>query len=410
MTWQDLLTPVLLPWLALLYKSRDLYRDPRNPALWALQFAFFSLGMGLLVRIPPIYHWIDGLVGVPHIARLLAHAFALGNGLGLQILLLYLSHPKAEAGRKARFRYAALTISLAAMTALFLAAPIEQESAEFITEYADASLIAGYMLVYCAYLEYSLFDICRLAQRYSHHARSGHLRLGLRLIAVGSALALLYPANKAAYVGARQLGLGVPDFEKSISAVVITLSVLLVVTGLTVPGWGPRVASIRGAIRDYRLYQAIRPLWQALAAGSPAMVTMRPRVLPHAEQRLYRQVIEVRDELLALRPYHDPAVRRVACEVGRRVGVEGAELYALADAAAISAAVAARRENRDRHTGNQEPIIETPPGDDLLVEARRLARVSRAFTGSPHMAAVAAALSAGHADEQAGSGRAVPSS
>src|SRR4051812_27111779 len=115
MTWLDAVNPAVLPWLALAYKARDLYRDPRNPALRALCFAFFALGVGLTVLISPVYGWIDGVTGVPHLARLLSHSFGLLNGCGIQVLLRRLASPQQEASRRARVRYGTLVIALAAM-------------------------------------------------------------------------------------------------------------------------------------------------------------------------------------------------------------------------------------------------------------------------------------------------------
>lgn len=383
MRWQYLLTPAPLPWLGLLYKLPALRRSPRNAALRALCFAFFALGTALVLLLPPVYRWTTTLTGIPHLARLLAHSFGLLNGWAVQLLLLHLTHDTATARRPSRARHVVLAVVLTVMTALFLQAPIESASADFLSTYAGSPWIAAYLSVYLFYVGYSLFDIGSLSARYSRQARSAPLHLGLQLVAIGSFIGLIYPVEKTAYVLARLVTPDVPNFEAPISTAVIAVSVLLVVTGLTLPSWGAKAVVLWDAMVSYRLHRAMQPLWAALSQAYPEIVVDPLRRRPY-RQSLHRRVIEVRDGLLALRPFHQPvdAVDGLTAdghrEDHRHHRGHGRDRHrAWADAMAVHAALARKQANRP--VGGNAAIIAAPATVDLLAEGRQLAMVSRAF-------------------------------
>ena len=378
-----ILVATVLTWLGFAYKLRHLRRNPRAPALRALCCAFLALALALTLLHPAVYEAVNQIAGRPHLARLLAHVCGLLNQGALQVMLLYLLYRPDEAARRARTRYAALAVVLTATVALFVAAPIRSGGFEFTAVYARMPLVAAYLLVFLGYLAYCLYDIGRLSLRYSRQALSRSLRVGLQLIAAGSVVGVLYTVDKAAYVGLRLLGVRVPDFESVLSPVLITISVVLVVVGLTVPAWGPQLGSAVTALRNHALYRALHPLWRDVTAVAPA-IPVPPPPLAHLDERLYRRVIEVRDGLLALRPYHDTAAAQSARELAWQVGLAGRDLDAVVDAAAVTAALRAKRERR--RTGNQLPIVDAPPVDDLTVEAAWLARVSRAYARPPLVA------------------------
>lgn len=191
MHWQQLLSPVLLPWFGLLYKLPALRRNPHSVTLRTLCLAFFALGTALVLLLPPVYRWAGTMTGVPHLARLLAHSFGLLNGWALQLLLLHLTHDGERARYAARMRHLIFAGALTVVVVLFWRAPVESASADFLSTYADRPQIAAYLTVYLLYVGYSLFDIGSLSARYSRQARSGPLRTGLRLVAIGSLVGLL---------------------------------------------------------------------------------------------------------------------------------------------------------------------------------------------------------------------------
>ena len=81
---------------------------------------------------------------------------------------------------------------------------------------------------------------------------------------------------------------------------------LLAVGGALVPA-GRRARSV---LAEYRSLLALRPLWTAMRDAFPEVILFSPRRavvemagVDEVRLRLYRRVIEIRDGMLALRPY-----------------------------------------------------------------------------------------------------------
>jgi hypothetical protein len=108
---------------------------------------------------------------------------------------------------------------------------------------------------------------------------------------------------------------------------------------------------------------------------------------------LYRQVIEIRDGQLALRPYIAPGVAETATALARRAGLPEEEIQSTVEAATVAAGIAAKEQGR-RQSGPPVPGA-VPGGSDLGTEVAWLAKVSRAFTTSPVISATLAALESG---------------
>jgi hypothetical protein len=387
-SWLSLLNPVLFVWAALAYKLPTLRRNPDDPTLRALCFAFFALGVALTLLLPPVYAWTGSVTGIPHLARLLAHLFGVLNGWALQLLLLHLTHDRATARRRARVRHGVLAATTTLMILLFWQARPDSAATDFLTAYANRPSIVTYLIVFLLYLGYSLFDIGTLSASHSRHARSPLLRTGLRLVALGSLVGLGYPVEKITYVLARLVTPGLPNVEAPLSGIVIVTSVLLVVTGLTLPGWGALVVQLADEVTSRRLHREVLPLRSALGDAFPRTLSNVTYGTPR--QRLHREMIEIHDGLLLLRTFHDPAdpaesdVTRVPPPgTGPKRSVV-ARRRAEAEAIAIHDALVRVRANRP--TGGQTPVIPPLATTDLLTEARHLAAVSQALARLPRTA------------------------
>jgi hypothetical protein len=101
---------------------------------------------------------------------------------------------------------------------------------------------------------------------------------------------------------------------------------VLLLTGLMLPALGTRFGTLVRWIRDCRSYRLLHPLWLALYETNPDL-SLLPLNRPgrRAWRRdvgflLYRQVIEIRNGQLALRPYVHPGAVEVAQTLGRRAG------------------------------------------------------------------------------------------
>jgi hypothetical protein len=137
------------------------------------------------------------------------------------------------------------------------------------------------------------------------------------------------------------------------------------------------------------MYRRLYPLWRDLYQVVPRVAIDPPtRSLTHLSYRLHRRVIEIYDGLLALRSYKDPEVRRRALQCGREAGFTGDELRVAVAAAQLKAALTAKAMGRvvpsnSRGGADDSEILEFRGGSDLTGEAAWLARIARAYMGSP---------------------------
>ncbi|WP_030442400.1 MAB_1171c family putative transporter [Actinoplanes subtropicus] len=187
-------------------------------------------------------------------------------------------------------------------------------------------------------------------------APAGLPRLGLRTIAAGWALiALSAAAALPLLLGAG--GLTAPARHLA------GAGTLLAVGGALVPA-GRRA---RVVLAEYRSLLALRPLWTAVRDAFPEVVLFSPRRavvelagVDDVRLRLYRRVIEIRDGMLALRPY----VHGVLPETPE------------AEAAAIAEALRRRAEGAPP-SGSSPGFAMVGP--EMADEVAWLSRVSRAY-------------------------------
>jgi hypothetical protein len=139
------------------------------------------------------------------------------------------------------------------------------------------------------------------------------------------------------------------------------------------------VSSCPSSLSRWFLRQ-LKPLHSALLDAVPEAGRPVGPAPESARLRLHRQVVEIRDAALALRPYRTAGVAGHAAAVARVAGLRGEPYAASVEAGSLAGAIAASR---------QGPPVSQPessawrvpfdPRPDLRSEAAWLARVSRAF-------------------------------
>jgi hypothetical protein len=103
-------------------------------------------------------------------------------------------------------------------------------------------------------------------------------------------------------------------------------------------------------------------------------------------ERLYQRVIAIRDGLLALQPYRDPADTRDHRDQADAAGLTGRRRAAAIEAAAIRAALHRRRQNMPPAWSAVDGNAATPH-NDLTSELRWLTQISDALArDEPHRA------------------------
>jgi hypothetical protein len=384
------------------YRNLLLIRGPRTPARWCVTLATWSIAVGMGFGIPSAYTWLDELVGVPNLARLVRHASAMTCIFALQLMYVYLDESK-PARRAVVSRVVLWSVAVTALSVLFALAPVDVEEPENFTDvYATAPWIPQYMIVYLGYLAVGTVDQIARARRYARRAQGRVLvRTVGNMYAAGLGIAAVYIAFKASVIAAAQLGVRLPVSQTSVTTVLLFAAVCTVSYGTLSPVVKPWLTSTQRLPGRFRVYRRLHPLWLAcyrasshIALDPPADPARNPWLPPRQlEAALYRRVIEILDGIRALRPYLDPAVGAAAAARGAAAGLDGEQLAALAPAAELAVAFAAVEADA--------PPQELPAGGPSTAEslaqqatggtrpvAQRLAAVADMLQHSPIVAAL----------------------
>jgi hypothetical protein len=340
-----ILTVALLTllWGATVARLPTLFRDRRQQMLWATLFA------GTLTETAAV-----APVGWPILPHLLGAVAAF-------VLLRFLALLTGAGGLRWQL---VLTVTVL-VTLLVLDAGtggIDPRPARLSGHLSPATVV--YWVVLEGYLGAVLITTSLLFRRVARDAPAGLPRLGLRTIAAGTAMIALYAAVKTGLIVARGAGMPI-DFEsvapwgRSLQGI----GTLLAVTGALVPV-GQRVRSVTAT---WRSLLALRPLWTAMRDAFPEVILFTPRRaaielagVDDVHLRLYRRVIEIRDGMLALRPYLS--------------GVSPSTPEA--EAAAIASAL---RRRADGVAPASHAQTFAPVGPQMSDEVAWLSRVSRAY-------------------------------
>ncbi|MEV4347354.1 MAB_1171c family putative transporter [Actinoplanes sp. NPDC049596] len=277
-----ILSTVLLAllWGMAVVRFPTVFRDRRQRALWA---ALVSVALAKTFGFPPVLAATEA-PAVPHLFGVLA-AF-------------YLLRFVALATGRGNGRHQAALVAAVLVTLALIAAGDVPPGPRVPTHHV------AYWVILESYLAYALIGATAVFWSTSREASSGLPRFALRLMAVGSALIAVFAAFRISALAVDALRAVEPAAEQ-----VQTVAVLLTATGGMIAA-SPRA---RSAVAAYRQLLILRPLWKAMRDAFPEVILFTPRRaivelagVDDVHLRLYRRVIEIRDGLLALRPYLEP--------------------------------------------------------------------------------------------------------
>ena len=245
-------------------------------------------------------------------------------------------------------------------------------------------------------------QIAVIAWRFSRRVRIWHIRWGMRAVAAGAAAEFALILARAAMIGSYAGGKEAAGRAATAIAAAQAVAMILIVAGTTASAWYPPLSRLARQAWLWSAYWRLRPLWAALRQALPEVTLPRPPGMRlNIRYRVDRRVIEIRDAELTLGAYSPPEVPARAETAARCAGLDAGEAVAVAEAAVIATALAARRDGQPpRLDGTPGKVTSTLPGNDLRAEAARLILVTRAFRCSPIVARMAG--QAGDAAEPAG--------
>ncbi|MDT8910919.1 MAB_1171c family putative transporter [Amycolatopsis sp. PS_44_ISF1] len=352
------------------------WRRSRTPSLLAMVKALAALDLALLLGLDlGMGSWLFGIAALPNY---LVHVFALLAAYWLQLFVLHLAHPAADVQARARVRTRILIVTQVALLVFFILGPAHGDKTAIDGSTGNPVLAVLYLAVFEVYLGIAMFDVFHVA-RHARQLPRGYLRLGLRLLRWGGIAGLAFVVEKALYSFA--VALGFPsDLAFSINGVIAglltTVSILLLMAGVTVPAVGPR----NRMRRDHR---DMEPLWRDLTTYAPEVkFPGRPTRRADISDRVRQRITEINDVLVGpLQPYLDPAVYSAVLQSANRDAGHMTASAATAQAATIATALT-----------SADPVVTEKPvtfssanTEDFRDEASWLANVATAYaqlTGS----------------------------
>ncbi|WP_329151625.1 hypothetical protein OIU91_30460 [Streptomyces sp. NBC_01456] len=308
---------------------RGMRRERRDQALLALLAAFAFKGTAFALATPNVAEAVDQQLGIPNLAALAIHLLGgVAFSASVLVALTFWAHAPEQAWPKARCRLIVAIVIMLTMLSLWItaAAGSPVHSMHHLLQNVHQPVVSAYSLLYAGTVLVALVEIVRLCWRYAEVAGQPWLRRGLRIAAAGALVYSINFVNRASAVICVQCGLHPLEWEV-LTVLGAGIGIPLIVGGLTMPSWGPRLSPLGTWWNNYRIYRSLAPLWIAMCQELPEIVLRSPTsTLSNLNYRLYRRVIEIRDSQIALRPYMNPEIAVRAAELGGEACLTGNEV------------------------------------------------------------------------------------
>ncbi|GAA2267400.1 hypothetical protein GCM10010145_47360 [Streptomyces ruber] len=385
---KDLLHPLclLIAGTGFLVMLRDVARDRRDRALVALAMSFLASALSYAVSITWVWVHVDAFFGVPNIVVPIAQGFVILVLTLQSTVLAYWSKPPDGARRRARLLLIAGIGVITGMGVLFtLLTPATQRPVDFAMYYAHDPYYQAYVLLYFG--TYSLAEIylARSCWKYARAAATRSIAIGLRLVTVGAVITLLYSGQRLAAAIGAEAGFGVGHLNE-LAWACGDIGATLTQIGYFLPVIAARAGTLYAASYEHYVYARLGRLWTAVVHADPSVVLtdfapqrdyLRKRESIHYP--LIRRRMEIRDGLVALRPYLSPAARAEAETRRTREGLKGDRLAAAVTADQLRHAIVLH--HRDQPVAEPVEYADTALLlDTPQAEQQHLLRVARYFS------------------------------
>lgn len=246
---------------------------------------------------------------------------------------------------------------------------------DFSTAYTSEPGVVAFLVLYLAIFAISLAALGRLCRTYAAALGATWLGRGLRVIAAGCWLGLLYCACKLAGFAGSWAGLDMYPVSNGIAPLSASVAALLVIGGFAVPAAGPRVSA-------WRRLRKLHALWRDVTAHAPEVTMGHSRwaawwPLADQEWRANRQMAEIRDVQRGIRTYVDAAVIDIARDKGRAAALDEAHTTALIEAAALRRGLANQAVGRVPPYDAESAVLTV--STELAQEHAHLVRVASVY-------------------------------
>ncbi|MFE2865026.1 MAB_1171c family putative transporter [Embleya sp. NPDC059259] len=387
------LLPIVVIWAATLWHAPKLTGPPWQRCM---PIGLLALALCLTVRLDAVSDWIAATSDMPNLAVLLKHSLAVvvaGAWLEWALRLRAVDAPTRRTLRTMRILQGT---TLACLTFTYLHVP-DSANAEFFAGQGHDPAAARHELVFTLYLAATGLCAAWVFWRKSRLARDPATRWATRLLAAAFALTPGYGLGRLIALTVYATGHTAPDAftTNRLSQPFGALSVLLIVAGVSVPG----LVTLHRTWIAHRRLRTLRPLWDLVVPAIPdAVLPPPPRSrtdllgLGSTHLRLVRQVVEIRDGMLALRRYADPDLcERLRVDLEARGLVDADLELATVAAWTILTADALHRGKTPQRVVAPPP---RPPKPSLDAEAKRLTDIEDALHWPRTKACVEAILGA----------------
>ncbi|MEW1654912.1 MAB_1171c family putative transporter [Streptomyces sp. NPDC093707] len=372
-------------WALVAYKAVAWLRDRGNTDLGLTCVMTGGVATVFLFSAPSLYRGFDRLVGVANLAMVFLYSSVMVFAAGALVLLLRWTAGEGEAARararaKARTAVGAVALLWAvAVTGFAVGRPDAVEHPrDFSTAYTDAPGVMLFLVLYLAVFGASLAGLGTLCPRYAARLGSSWLARGLRVLAAGCWLGLVYCACKVIGFVLSWAGRPAPWLSNGVAPLSASVAAILVLAGFSLPAAGPRVAA-------WRRLRRLTPLWRTVTELTPEVTMDDGRWTgrwPFAdlEWRANRQMAEIRDVQRGIRRHVESDAIDIVLERARAVSLDGRQLAAVAEAAALRRGLENRAVGHlPAHGADSVVVTCSRNGAELTAEYEHLALVADVY-------------------------------
>jgi hypothetical protein len=392
------------------YQLRSLLRNPENLALRAAWLGTLSLTFSLCLGL--LNYGVHVVKPLPEPARLVGiaqHACGMAAVYGGYAAFAFVVRDRDDAVRHVvRHGKVFLAVLVAALTPATLASPWDF-TAGHVADYRNAPLTSAYLVVFTGYVAIMVLGGARASWRWSRLAAEPWIRRGLVTGALGLGVGGVYGAYRMLYIVLAVLGRPIDLKEGAVTGWLIAVAAPVVLVGVTVPGWGPRLSRLAEWWRTYRAHVELHPFWWALTEAHPHVrLSLGPSRLTtwvrrrfgdrpwtarverwwderwspfhrDLDLRLHLRVVQLWDARRALLDHCDYADYERESTSPQHRGLPVLERAARAEAAMLTAGLERRRAGHLPDRSSRHPVPDAAASADPAANVEWLRQVARRF-------------------------------